>query len=183
MNETVPPMLAVLAEPNKVPALKFWDDLQTYIPNAAGATRSHQAWPGGYKDHVQECMNLARILYARLGEERRLPFSLESAYLVLFLHDCEKPFRHASDEQLENFPWITARPTASDKEFQKQLVEHYGFKVNESEWNALKYVEGEPESEYVEGNRLQGPLAAFCHVCDTISARIWHDYPRQETLL
>lgn len=180
MNESLEPLLQSISEPNKTPTLRLWHDLQTYIPDAAGATKSHQAWPGGYKDHVQECMNIARVLYERLNSERVLPFSVESAYLVLFLHDCEKPFRHANDEQLAHFPWIIKRPDKSDKEFQKRLITQYGFTINDEEWNALTYVEGEPDYEYVEGERLQGPLAAFCHVCDTISARIWYDYPEQK---
>lgn len=179
MNTDIADLLSLIDQPNQKPVRAFWDDLQKHIPEAAGATKSHQAWPGGYKDHVQETMNLACILYERLNSERALPFSLSSACLVLFLHDCEKPFRHVSDEKLKTFNWITKRPTKSDKAFQKQLIEHYGFVISDDEWNALKYVEGEPDSEYVEGNRLQGPLAAFCHVCDTISARIWHDYPKQ----
>jgi hypothetical protein len=164
---------------NRKPALTFWQELQTNIPDAAGSTKSHHAWPGGYKDHVQEAMNLARILYERLDQERKLEFALESAYLVLFLHDCEKPFRHASDKQLKAFPWVSVRPAKSDKTFQKRLIAHYGFTISNDELNALRYVEGEPESEYIEGNRLQGPLAAFCHVCDTISARIWYGHPRR----
>jgi hypothetical protein len=178
MDTSIEDLLQYIAEPNRKPALTFWQELQTSIPDAAGATKSHQAWPGGYRDHIQEAMNLARIMYGRLSRERELPFSLNSAYVVLFLHDCEKPFRHASDGQLKAFPWISNRPSKSDKTFQKKLIEHYGFVISDDEWNALRYVEGEPESEYIEGNRLQGPLAAFCHVCDTISARIWHDYPR-----
>jgi len=179
MDTPIENLLQHIAEPNRKPALNFWQELQTNIPYAAGATKSHQAWPGGYKDHIQEVMNLAHVLYERLNEERKLPFPLTSAYLVLFLHDCEKPFRHASDDQLKAFPWINERPTKSDKTFQKKLIEHYGFVIGDDEWNALRYVEGEPESEYKEGQRLQGPLAAFCHVCDTISARVWHNYPRQ----
>jgi hypothetical protein len=179
MDTPIEDLLQNITEPNRKPALAFWQDLQTNIADAAGATKSHQAWPGGYKDHIQEAMNLARILYERLNQERQLPFPVASAYLVLFLHDCEKPFRHASDKQLKAFPWISERPTKSDKAFQKRLIAHYGFIISDEEWNALRYVEGEPESEYVEGNRLQGPLAAFCHVCDTISARIWHDYPQR----
>lgn len=179
MDTPIDDLLPGIAEPNRGPALTLWRELQTNIPEAAGSTKSHQAWPGGYKDHVQEAMNLARILYERLNQERELPFSIASAYLVLFLHDCEKPFRHANDEQLKAFPWITRRPTKSDKAFQEQLIAYYGFTISDDELNALRYVEGEPDSEYVEGGRLQGPLAAFCHVCDTISARVWHDYPRQ----
>lgn len=179
MEILVDEMLKDIDVQNRKQAAQFWEELRTHIPDAAGSSRSHQAWPGGYEGHIQECMNLARILYERLSQERSLPFSISSAYLVLFLHDCEKPFRRAADAQLVAFPWIEARPVKSDKGFQERLIKYYGFKISEQEWNALKYVEGEPSSEYVEGNRLQGPLAAFCHVCDTISARIWHDHPRQ----
>lgn len=179
MDTTIENLLLDIGEVNRKAALSFWNELQEYLSNAAGSTKSHQAWPGGYKGHIQEVMNLARILYERLSRERKLPFPIASVYLVLFLHDCEKPFRWATDEQLKAFSWIDERPTKSDKLFQKKLIDHYGFVISDDEWNALRYVEGEPESEYIEGNRLQGPLAAFCHVCDAISARIWHDYPRQ----
>ena len=172
-------MLQTIAPQNREQAVKFWNDLQMHVPKAWGSTKSHHAWDSGYADHIQEVMNLAIMLYERMGSERPLTFSLQSALLVLFLHDCEKPFKGATDDELQSFPWIQSRPTKSDKAFQKQLIEHYGFVISEDEWNALKYVEGEPDAEYIEGERLQGPLAAFCHVCDTISARIWYDYPRQ----
>ncbi len=171
-------MLLDIAPANQEQASRFWHDLHEHFPKAAGSTKSHHAWEGGYRDHVQEVMNLAYILYERLNSERPLTFSLASALLVLFLHDCEKPFKHASDEELKQFPWIKKRPTKSDKEFQKQLIAHYGFVISDDEWNGLKYVEGENE-DYIEGERVQGPLAAFCHICDTISARIWFGEPKK----
>jgi hypothetical protein len=181
MKKSIDDMLREIAGENRTQAAALWEDLTTYLPKAAGSTKSHHAWEYGYRDHVQEAMNLAYILYERLNRERELPFSLASALLVLFLHDCEKPFRHATDEQLRHFAWITKRPDKSDKTFQQRLVAEYGFRLSDNEWNGLKYVEGENE-DYVEGQRTQGPLAAFCHVCDTISARIWHDEPRNRTL-
>jgi hypothetical protein len=44
--------------------------------------------------------------------------------------------------------------------------------------NALKYVHGE-WADFNPTERIQGPLAAFVHTCDTISARIWYEYPQQ----
>lgn len=178
MNTTIEQMLEGIDEQNKQPAKSFWSDLTEYIPTAPGSSKSHQAWEYGYRDHIQEVMNLAHILYERLNAERELPFRLSSAALVLFLHDCEKPFKRATDEQLAHFPWITERPGKSDKKFQQRLIAHYGFMLSDEEWNGLRYVEGENE-DYVNGKRVQGPLAAFCHVCDTISARIWYDYPEK----
>lgn len=178
MNRTVGEMLQLVALKNRSQSVKLWSDLSAYLPRAQGSTKSHHSWEYGYKDHVQEVMNIACELYRLLDGHRKLQFSLESALLVLFLHDCEKPFRHATDVQLENFPWIVHRPTKSDKHFQNKLLEQYGFNLSPEELNGLKYVEGENE-DYIEGERTQGPLAAFCHVCDTISARIWFDYPKQ----
>jgi hypothetical protein len=179
MDQSITAMLDGITPVNRSAAMQLWDDLQAYLPNAPGSTKSHHAWNGGYVDHVQECMNLARILYERLNTERTLPFTLASAYVVLFLHDCEKPFRHATDAEFAHFPWIAKRPTKSDKVFQKLLLQHYGFIISDDEQNALHYVEGE-KNDYKEGSRVQGPLAAFCHSCDALSARLWYDYPRRE---
>ncbi len=180
MTQTIDSMLADIEEGNREAAGRLWADLTQHLPKAAGSTKSHHAWDYGYRDHVQETMNLAYLLYEPLNTQRSLPFTLSSALTILFLHDCEKPFRHATDEQLAHFPWITSRPTKSDKSFQEQLIQEYGFNLSDDEWNALYYVEGEGD-DYVEGQRTQKPLAAFCHVCDTISARIWHDYPLQNS--
>lgn len=176
MNNSVEELLDKIEGANQKPAEEFWSDLVRYLPKAAGSTKSHHAWEHGYRHHIQEVMNLAVVLYSTLNTQRALPFDLSSALLVLFLHDCEKPFRHASSDELEHFGWITKRPEKSDKEFQKLLVDHYDFYLSDEEWNGLTYVEGE-HGDYVEGTRTQLPLAAFCHVCDTISARIWFDYP------
>jgi hypothetical protein len=176
VNKQIETMLEDIDVANRGPVKRLWEDLTTHLPKAPGSKKSHQAWDYGYKGHIQDVMNLAYILYERLSEERKLEFSLPSALLVLFLHDCEKPFKHASDAELKNFPWVAGRPIKSDKNFQRLLVDHYGFKLSDEEWNGLHYVEGEGD-DYIEGERIQGPLAAFCHVCDVISARIWHDYP------
>lgn len=181
MDVSVDSLLKLIDEPNQVPARAFWDDLNKHLPKAKGSNKSHQAWDGGYEGHIQEVMNLAIILHRKLGLSRPLPFSLSSALLVLFLHDCEKPFKQATDAELKKFQWIKKRPVKSDKEFQKLLIAHYGFVITDEEQNALNYVEKVPDSDYVEGERIDGPLAAFCHVCDNISARIWYDYPKRNT--
>lgn len=173
-------MLQDIDRPNQQPAQNLWEDLQNYLPDTPGSTGAHQAWPGGYADHIKEVMNLAHELYKVINDHRKLPFKIQSALLVLFLHDCEKPFKNASDEALAHFPWINKRPTKSDKNFLQKLISHYGFSLSKDEINGLAYVEGEGE-DYKHGERVQGPLAAFCHTCDVISARIWHDYPRAES--
>ncbi len=177
MTRSVESMLLDIEQPNQQSAQDLWHDLKTYLPNAAGSTGAHQAWPGGYYGHIKEVMNFAYELYDMLEAKRQLPFNLQSALLVLFLHDSEKPFKRADDNALKFFEWIKERPTKSDKEFQKKLLSQYAFSLTEDEINGLMYVEGEGD-DYVHGERVQGPLAAFCHTCDVVSARIWHDHPR-----
>jgi hypothetical protein len=41
---------------------------------------------------------------------------------------------------------------------------------------AVFFVEGEG-SHYNNRARGVSPLAAFCHMCDVASARLWHDHP------
>ncbi|MDO8335583.1 MAG: hypothetical protein Q7T74_02250 [Candidatus Saccharibacteria bacterium] len=178
MDRTVEDMLQSIELPNRQPAQVLWADLQKHLPETPGSTGAHQAWSGGYADHITEVMNLAYTLYETLNVERKLRFSLSSALLVLFLHDCEKPFKNATGKELKAFDWVQKRPTKSDKLFQEKLITQYKFKLNTEEVNGLKYVEGEGD-DYRHGKRVQGPLAAFCHVCDVVSARIWHDYPKE----
>lgn len=176
MNRSVESLLEMIDAENRTQAEKLWSDLRRYLPKAVGSTKSHHAWENGYRHHVQEVMNIAVLMYDLLDQRRKLSFDLSSALLVLFLHDCEKPFRHATHEQLEHFPWVKSKPQKSDKWFQKLLIEEYEFAITDEQWNGLRYVEGE-HGDYIEGVRTQLPLAAFCHICDTVSARIWFDYP------
>ena len=65
---------------------------------------------------------------------------------------------------------------AENEQFRFQKMEEYGLKLNDYQLNALEYVEGEYKG-YNSEYRASNPLAAFCHMCDTASARIWFDYP------
>src|ERR1700739_1063836 len=103
LDKSVEDLIQEIELKNKAQAEQFWADLEAYLPQAAGSSRSHHSWPYGYRDHVRETMNIARVLYERLNRERQLPFRLSSALLVMFLHDSEKPFRYATDAQLANF--------------------------------------------------------------------------------
>lgn len=179
MNYAVESLIKEMHSDNVRPANELWNDILEFLPLVPGSGAAHHAWPGGYRDHVQEVMNFAKRMFFTFSPARMLPFKSESAFLVLFLHDCEKPFKYATDEQLENFPWLTWRPTKSDKFFQLLLIEHYGFVLTDEEWNALKYVEGEGD-DYVNGERVMNELAAFCHCCDVLSARVWYDFPEKE---
>lgn len=138
---------------------------------AAGSSHNHQAWPGGYWDHVTEVMNLALVLHEQLGRLRPLPFAASDALVVLFLHDVEKPWRYSAGS-----PDPALEAKADKAAFRSKLIGSYGIALTPAQANALRYVEGEG-SDYSSRGRAMGPLAAFCHLCDVTSARVWPEYP------
>lgn len=140
---------------------------------ARGSSRNHQAWEGGYLHHVVETMNIACQLYLTFNKLRTLPFELSEALEVMFLHDIEKPFK------IGKLLYYDGRQTEATKENRKllraNLITKYAILLSAEQENALRYVEGVPDSEYTPGERTMGELAAFCHMVDIASARLWHD--------
>lgn len=139
---------------------------------APGSLSKHQAWKGGYIDHLEETMNYAINLYNMMNGFRELPFTISDAILVLFLHDLEKPFRYVE-------PKLDLSTEVDKKRFVNGLIEKYGISLTNDQMNSLKYIHGEGD-DYSRTVNVQGPLAAFVHMCDTVSARIWFDYPKHE---
>lgn len=164
---------------------KMVDNHPARFAKAFGSTNNHQAWRGGYEDHVTETMNIAAQMYwtfERLG--RKMPFTLADAIAVMFLHDLEKPFKHGKILNLCDCGAECSCPSVpatkeNRKQFRKDMIESYGIKLTDQQWNALRYVEGVPDSEYTPGERTMGELAAFCHCADILSARLWHDKGRE----
>ena len=170
-------LLEMIDEPNGGICRKVLEENEDLFRRARGSSHNHQAWKGGYLDHVTEVMNIARLLYKPLDAARRLPFSLSDVLLVLYLHDVEKPWRYT---QQDDGTWVK-NPALVDKEkqiwpFVQEKIRQYGFVLTEDHWNGIKYVEGE-KGEYAQTKRTQGPLAAFAHMCDTWSARGWFNFP------
>jgi hypothetical protein len=58
--------------------------------------------------------------------------------------------------------------------FRLNKLAEYKIVLTDDQSNALRYVEGEG-NDYSNAKRVMGPLAAFCHLCDVTSARIWFD--------
>ena len=176
---TLDQLLDRIEEPNRSQCYTFLDKNREILQAARGGKSKHQAWDGGYLDHISEVMNIAVVLYDAFQRTGRpLPFELSDALLVLFLHDVDKPWRYVQEGDL-----IREREEMNTKEkrdaFTEQKVQEYGFQLTDAHHNALSYVEGEVK-DYNPDKRLQQPLAAFCHLCDTTSARIWFDYPLAE---
>ena len=129
-------------------------------PHAPGSSGNHQAWPAGYYDHVRDCLSNAISLHKALDQ----PVSLADAAYVLFLHDIEKPIKYCDSN------YVAGRP---DDAVRQALMEDFEVRPNEQQASALKYIHGEGH-EYSKSKRVMTELAAFCHCCDVISARIFH---------
>ena len=177
-----PPYLAIedlvglIDEPDRSACLTLLGDNRRLFETVQGSTNNHQAWPGGYIDHVTEIMNIAVIDYRAWADIRPWPFSLSDALLVVYLHDIEKPGKYelGPDGQLHHLPAFATKEDAH--EFRRRKLAEYGIALTPEQQNGLRYVEGELD-EYSSRRRVMGPLAAFCHRCDVGSARIWHDHP------
>lgn len=178
------------------------------IAQAPGSSSNHQAWAGGYVDHVAETMNIGLQMFlgfTNLG--RPMPFTLPDVLLVMFLHDLEKPWKHFKFEdcfcghglalhnrinavsdascsecrQCNMFRQVTLKTKEQRRAFRDHLIDMYGISLSGNQRNALQYVEGIPDSEYRPGERIMGELAAFCHSCDILSARCWHDWGKERS--
>jgi hypothetical protein len=171
-------MLEMIDDHAKSVCVRLLDENRGLFEAAPGSRHNHQAWPGGYLDHVVDGMNYARHLYAldaAIG--RPLVFSLSDALLIFFLHDLEKPWRilASKDGTLGNA--VGFEDKASFKAFRERKLVEMGLEMTPAQHNALAYVEGEADS-YSSSERVMNELAAFCHKVDIWSARQYYDYPK-----
>lgn len=163
-----------IPEPNRTGCIKLLTAHYERFAEAPGSLTKHQAWKGGYLDHLDEAMSFAEDLYPIMNQKRPLPFSLGSVHLVLFWHDKEKPFKYV--RPCSQFP-----DDASKQSFIQSMMRNYAITLSADEVNALKYIHGEGR-DYHPTERIMSPLAAFVHCCDVASARIWPDEPRESQL-
>lgn len=172
-------LVAMIGGRNGKACAKLLADNRQLFEIVQGSTNNHQNWTGGYVDHVTDGMNVAVVLYAALSAKRPLPFTLSDALLVFFLHDIEKPWKYVVGEDGE----LHHLPAFKDKEdahaFRAAKLREYGIVLTDEQQNGLRYVEGEL-NDYSNRHRVMGPLAAFCHLCDVTSARIWFDRPTSD---
>jgi hypothetical protein len=144
--------------------------------SARGSSYNHQAWAGGYADHVREVMNTAVVLYGALAQLRPLPFSLSDALVVLFVHDLEKPWAYEkTGEEWRRKEGLKENAHA----FRLAKLAEVGVRLPEELDRAVCLVEGEG-SHYSNRARAMSELAALCHMCDVASARLWHAYPLEQ---
>lgn len=177
---TLDQMVEMIDEPNRTGCRRIVSEHRKLFQTVQGSTNNHQAWAGGYFDHVQEIMNIVIVLYLRMSALRPLPFSLSDALLVVFLHDLEKPWKYefGTDGQLNEIDALRGNKPAQHA-FRFAKIEEYGIVLTDEQRNGMLYVEGEL-ADYSSRRRVAGPLAALCHMADVMSARVWFDHPLEQ---
>lgn len=173
-------IIGFIEKPQRKICRRILEDNRHLFEKARGSTHNHQAWEGGYVDHITDGMNLINNLYRFMKSfGRPLPFSLSDALLVFFIHDLEKPWRIVVDEK----GVVSNRMGMETKEdfriFREQQLLVYGLTLTPEQQNAFTYVESEGK-DYSSTHRVMNELAAFCHIIDTWCARGWYDYPKAE---
>ncbi len=171
-------LLDLLDEKYQLPCkVLLWENRKLF-ESTPGSSANHQCWRGGYIDHLTEIMNLGVWLYTTLKKKtsRPLPFSLSDLLLVLFLHDLEKPWKYEMDEDGSLRYRSGVRTKAEQKKFRADKIYVAGIVLTPVQQNGLDFAEGEIE-DHSASHRCMGEIGALVHVCDVLSARLFHSYP------
>lgn len=162
--------------------IQLFENYQHLFADAPGSGHNHQAWPGGYLDHVAETLRINEVMYDALSQLRPVPFSKESAAMALFFHDIEKPFKYGSPDNPLCAVWHPAPNSLApyDKAHWESakfgiigdMAKRFHFTLTDDEMNAIRYTHGEGD-DYNPLARVSTPLAAHVGNCDRWSARGW----------
>jgi len=180
LQKNLPQFLKEIDDPRQEIIFKIYNDYKDLFHYAAGSTFNHQAWEGGYTDHILECLRVNDVTYDALKTIRPLNFTKASAAIVLFFHDIEKPFRYGKKTDARCAPWqmkFQDVPHAWENakwDILSDMQKTYGLEFSDDEINGLKYTHGEGD-DHRKDARIASPLAAHVHHCDNTSARIWFD--------
>lgn len=172
-------MLKMIDGPNSRICRRIYRENRRLFCLVQGSTNNHQAWKGGYHDHIQEAMRWGLYFYTCTSLVRTLPFSLSDLLLVVFLHDIEKPWKYELGPrgQLQHKNSLNSKK--AHREFRDKKLGEYGIILSVEQDNAMKYAEGELD-DYTNQRRMMNELAGFVHICDVLSARVFHNYPRKK---
>ena len=93
--------LNLLKDKRKEAIINYHNKNLPLIKKALGSSNNHHVWKGGYKDHIKECLKISHNLFSSLQQIRPLPFSLDSAIIVLYFHDIEKMYKYTSGKIID----------------------------------------------------------------------------------
>lgn len=178
-------LLGLIDDPRFKILLRIYDDHADLFHIVRGSSHNHQAWPGGYADHLADMYRLGWPLYAIYqalfhSREEAIPFTLGSAQVVVFTHDAEKLFKYAPPDHPLAHPYQQAHQGGLDWDTIKNefILPHwakaYGLTLTPEEENAHQHIHGETERTYRKDHRVMNELAAFCHQLDSSGARLLH---------
>ena len=176
-----------IQDPRRDQLLRIYHDHRDLFHEAAGSTNNHQAWPGGYGDHIAECLLISDTVYKALESIRDPGFGKDSAAIALFFHDIEKPFKNIKTADSRVAKWQDRQKTSGKSwedvkwEIIESIKSEYNLTFTDEEINAIRYTHGEG-NDYSNGRRIATPLAAHVHHCDNTSARIWYDFGREHRI-
>ena len=159
-----------LEEQYQNPCIQLHNFFLEYCADAKWSSHNHQTRSGGYFDHIREILFYAHMLYPLYNKIQKLPFSLADAYLVLFLHDIEKPIKYTKNKD----PQVLQLQGENNDAIRQNILQKFNIPLEEKHRHALKYIHGEGD-DYSSTHRVMSPLGAFCHICDITSARIFFD--------
>lgn len=169
---------------------------------ASGKVHYHNAYPGGYLDHVHNVIaGVFQMSKTMKGMGVVIDFTMEEAVFAAMFHDLgklgdlEEPYYipQTSDWHREKrgelYTHNTALPFMQVPDRALQLLNHFGIKVTPKEWKAILISDG----LYAEGNKpyfisYQYPPADFqtnlhyvVHFADHISTIGERDQHREAT--
>lgn len=143
---------------------------------ARGSKTKHQARPGGYLEHLDECFAYAARFYCALTDERRVDFGFDETLTPLWLHDIAKVF-HYTEARPGDERYDRAAAEMTSWEFALKVARDFDVPLSGDQVNALRYIHGEIGVHHPT-ERWMGSMATLCHMADIWSARGAHDEPR-----
>jgi len=164
MMKTIVEYFHSMEDDRREALLEFHLEFEPLMRIAKGSSHNHQAWEGGYISHITELFHIAEVSYAALGSLHPMPFPLDQALIVLYMHDIEKIWQYSTGETIDKDDWYN------------EILPKRGITLTDSEMNALEHIHG--EQNHVKTERRMNELGAFCHSCDCLSARLFWDYGR-----
>ena len=161
-------LLQNIQDPNKENLISLYTFLTKQFPDAKWSSNNKHQWrEWWYYDHIADSLKFGKVMYDWLQWYRALPFSFDDVIIVIALHDLEKPYKYSVYNS--DFQELL---TLDSHGIRDKIIKQYNIVLSPQQQNWLDYIHGEWD-HYSKTERVQWPLAAFCHSIDTISARIY----------
>jgi len=164
----------LVGQPNRESVINAYVQNAERIAATPGARKKHQAWPGGYLDHVVYATNYALALH---NLHQSIGFKPdhheEDIALVMLIHDFGKVARYQREG--EGYGYVE-NPDEAEHTFFDKAMHDFKFQLTDNQLNALEFIHGEG-AKYTPKGRLMLPLATVCHEADTWQARYCPDNP------